>query len=221
MEKAVIFDMDGVIFDSERLYIKYSMITAKLMGYEMDYDFGLSLVGVGADAVSQKLIEKYGQSFPKEKFGLTVYENYKKGVFSGELKLKKGINEILEYLKNKGYSIGLASSTFSKTIKWQLEHYKLIGYFDYIIGGEEVVKNKPSPECYIKCIKKLNVLPENTYIIEDSYDGVRAGYLAKAKVVMVPDLLLPNRIISNFCVYVAQDLFAVIEYLERNITNKN
>jgi len=214
--KAVIFDMDGVIFDSERLFIQYSQEIALKMGYKMDWEFGLSFVGVGQNIIAEKLLKKYGDDFDLLTFEKNVFERYKKGVVDQELVMKNGVFELLEYLKKEDYKIGLASSTQGELVVWQLEKYGLLKYFDHIIGGDDVCHNKPCPECYLSSLRFLEATPNETYVIEDSFDGVKAGFDADANVIMVPDLIEPNIQITKMCKFVAKDLLNVIDYLKNN-----
>lgn len=106
--------------------------------------------------------------------------------------MKAGVEELLKYLKETGYKIAIASSTRSALVKEQIEDAGLMKYFDVIVGGDQVKKSKPEPDIFLKAAELLVVKPENAYVIEDSYNGIRAAKSAHMRPIMVPDMVQPD-----------------------------
>ena len=106
--------------------------------------------------------------------------------------MKAGVEELLKYLKETGYKIAIASSTRSALVKEQIEDAGLMKYFDVIVGGDQVKKSKPEPDIFLKAAELLVVKPENAYVIEDSYTGIRAAKSAHMRPIMVPDMVQPD-----------------------------
>lgn len=187
--KAVIFDMDGVIFDSERLVIecwrviadKYNIPDIEKACYEC---FGLNRI-----ITREKMLQRYGEDFPYDIYKKEMSDLFHSRYGGGKLPQKIGIHELLKFLKSKSIKIGLASSTRSEVVKMELADGGLIDYFDVIIGGDMVVKSKPEPDIYLRACEELGVKPNEAYGIEDSFNGVRAVYRAGMNCIMVPDIV--------------------------------
>ena len=113
--------------------------------------------------------------------------------------MKPGVMELLSYLKEKGKKIALASSTRRETVINQLRWAGIIDYFDVIICGDMVARSKPAPDIFLKACQELGVSPENTYAIEDSYNGIRAAHAGQLRPIMVPDLLEANERDGRIC----------------------
>lgn len=215
--KAIVFDMDGVIFDSEKLVIecwkviadKYNIPDIEKACYEC---FGLNRV-----ITRDKMLNIYGEYFPYDDYKKEMSDLFHSRYGGGKLPKKKGIHELLEYLKSKSIRIALASSTRSEVVKAELRDGDLIDYFDVIIGGDMVEKSKPEPDIYLKACEKLGILPEEAYGIEDSYNGVRAVYRAGMKCIMVPDLVEPDDEMKKISKIILPSLFEVKDYFIENL----
>lgn len=110
----------------------------------------------------------------------------------GRLPMKKGVIELLTYLKSEGKKIALASSTRRQTVMSQLKDAGILDYFDAVICGDMLQRSKPAPDIFLKACEEIQVLPEKAYVIEDSYNGIRAASVGKMHPIMVPDLLSEN-----------------------------
>ena len=122
---------------------------------------------------------------------------------------------MLKYLKDNGYKTALASSTSEGTVRRELGMAGLLDFFDFIIGGNNVTHSKPDPEIFLKAMAGLGVAPETSIVIEDSYNGVRAGHASGAFVVMVPDLLPPTDEILPLTDMVVESLTELLERIRR------
>ncbi|MBQ8825435.1 MAG: HAD family phosphatase [Ruminococcus sp.] len=190
--KCVVFDMDGVLFDSESLVIQCWEKTAEKYNISDIKAICQSCLGVNSVATKKKFLEKYGDDFPYDAYKKEMSELYWNEVKAGKLQLKSGVMEILKFLKENDFAVGIASSTRLKVIEEETKRFGLFDMFDKIIGGDMVKNSKPSPEIYLTACKELNVLPEESYAVEDSYNGIRSASAAGMHAIMIPDLLPPN-----------------------------
>lgn len=175
MKKGIIFDMDGVLIDSEEYYFNRRMEYFKKIGIKPNHTNFKKFIGKSNDAVWELLVED-SEIRPKIKAGYEVSirddkTNYK------EL-LIPGIHDFLKLLKNRNIKIALASAgDRNRNIK-VLYDCQLYNYFDVVLGSEDVQKNKPNPEMYIKAIEQLNLLSGECLVIEDSFNGIMAAKTA-------------------------------------------
>lgn len=213
--KGVIFDMDGVIFDSERLYLECCMQTAEVFGLDNMEKTCLSCIGLNTEKTLQKFSQVYGNVISVNEFWKEATSRFAEKVQNNLLPVKKGAREILEYLKNKNIPIALASSTITSRVQSELTAAGLIDYFDVIIGGDMVTKSKPEPDIFLYAADKLNISPKNCCIIEDSFNGVRAAQASGAFVIMVPDLVQPTEEISSLADMIFTSLCEVQEYFKQ------
>ena len=179
MIKAFIFDMDGVIVDSEPLHFEVNRRIMRDFGLEFSDEFFHAYVGITNEQMWADLIERYSlnttiEELQKEDFLL------KKEVFR-DLQPIKGIPELLANLKKDGIAIGLASSSEKAFIEMVLEELGIRGYFQAVVSGEEVERSKPEPEIFLRAAELLNVDPADCLVLEDSRHGVEAAKRAGMK----------------------------------------
>ena len=211
---AVIFDMDGVIFDSERAYMVCCIEVGKKYNLENVEEVCLKCIGINSRETARILYESYGDSFPLEKYRQEVYELFREVYGNGKLPVKEGVQELLGYLKSAGVPMAIASSTKSSDVKMELDEAGLLKYFDKVIGGEMVERSKPEPDIFLKAAEELGMEPENCLVIEDSHNGVRAAYTAGMIPVMVPDLLEPTPEMKEKTAAIYKTLLDVIGFME-------
>lgn len=211
--EAVVFDMDGVIFDSERAVMNCWLELAQkydIKDIEKPY---FACVGTTMTRTREIMLETYGDDFPYDEYARESSLMYHEKYDGGKLPMKPGVIELLSYLKEKGKKIALASSTRRETVTNQLRWAGIIDYFDVIICGDMVAKSKPAPDIFLKACQELGVSPENTYAIEDSYNGIRAAHAGQLRPIMVPDLLEANDEMRGMAECVCDNLNEVIDYL--------
>lgn len=211
---AVIFDMDGVIFDSEKLSLKCWKLLAGKLNLKNIEDVFFESIGTSVQEAEQKFNIAYKNEYNFEDFKREKTELYKQMYENGKLYLKPGAIEILSFLKECGIKIGLATSTKTAVVNRELEDYNIKHYFDVIICGDMVEKCKPSPDVYLKACEVLECKPEICYAIEDSYNGIVAAKRAGTNVIMVPDLKRYDELEYKSSVIIMQSLFDVIDYLK-------
>lgn len=208
---AVIFDMDGVLFDSESVYIE------GYVKYASDYpdirETSLSCIGANGRRTREIFVEKYGGEFPFDEY----YRKVKAYVQSHPIPLKTGAVEILKFLSKKNIPIALASSTSSQSVMKMLREADILHYFDKVICGDMVSHSKPHPEIFLKAGEELGYPPDSCYVIEDSYNGIRAAFNAGMIPVMVPDILQPDEEIREKLSYLFSDLSAAQAFFEERL----
>lgn len=211
---AVIFDMDGVIFDSERAVMKCWKELSEKYHIENIEDAVLSCTGTTMTRTREIMLERYGKDFPYDTYAKEASELFHKRYDGGRLPMKKGVVELFTFLKEQGKKIALASSTRRQTVFSQLTEAGIFHYFDEVICGDMVAKSKPEPDIFLKACSALAVIPERAYGIEDSYNGIRAVSAGKLHPIMVPDLLEANDEMKALAEVVLADLLEVREYLK-------
>ena len=159
------------------------------------------------------------EDFPFDEFTETVHIPIKKRLLEEGTPVKEGVREILEYLKENGYIIGMASSSSKESVMGHLKETGLEKYFRAVITGDMVEHSKPDPDIYLKACEELGVTPTNVVAIEDSHNGVRSAYRAGMKPVMVPDLIEPTPEIEAMLYGKFYSLLDVLDYMKNN--NKN
>ncbi len=185
---AVVFDMDGVLFDTQKIYLKSWIETGvKLEIPNLDKP-AFECIGRNRHDQHEILYDFYNGNFDFDEF-----YKVKDEIFSGHLEkegvpLMKGTVEILQYLKSINAKVAIASSSSIKSIEHHIQLNKIENYFQKIVGGDLVVHSKPAPDIYLKACELLQVDPVQTYAVEDSYNGVKAAVAAGMKTIMIPDV---------------------------------
>ncbi|MCL2593221.1 MAG: HAD family phosphatase [Defluviitaleaceae bacterium] len=188
----VIFDMDGLMFDTEMVYYKAFIRGLKEFNLEFDNDVFLSSIGTSFIKTHEILTERYGRFVDIDTL-LDKVNSYKDDIVLTEgLPIKTGVLELIEFLDENGIKKAIASSSFREII---LENLKISGIkndFDYIISGAELKASKPDPEIFTKTCADLEIHRDNAIVLEDSLNGLRAAYSAGIKCIVVPDMLPPD-----------------------------
>lgn len=212
--QAVVFDMDGVIFDSEKMVILcWKEVADKYHIENIEYACRQCL-GSNKEAARERFKEIYGQDFPYDTYKAEMSALFHERCSGGRLELKPGVTELLSYLRDNGKIIALASSTREEVVYRELTDAGIVDYFQEIVCGDMVARSKPYPDIYLKACECIGVNPENAYAIEDSYNGIRSASAGGLRPIMVPDLAEPTKEMEELSEVILPSLFAVREYLK-------
>ena len=211
--KAIVFDMDGVLLDSESVCDEIWILLADKMGLP---DIQAAIVenrGCSERQMAKNLIARYGKGFDCPKFFSDFSEIFRQVEFSKGIPLLPQVKETLEYLKEKGYRLALATSTGRATAARQLKAVKIFDYFEACAFGDEIERSKPAPDIYLKAACDLGVEPKLCVGVEDSPNGIKSVAAAGFKAVMVPDRIEPSDEIKSLCWKIGKPLSFLREVL--------
>ncbi len=216
----VIFDMDGVIFDSERTLLESWLETAERYGVDRELvrDTYIRCIGTNRNQTTEIYTSAFLPVLGEERMWSLWEESYalhRERYAGGALPLKAGVRELLEYLSERGIPAGIASSSRKSTVEQQIGAAGLAGFFVGCVGGDAVKISKPDPEIYRLACGTFGFDPARTYAVEDSFNGIRSASAAGLKAVMVPDLVPPDDEMKRLSVTVCKDLFEAMEYFSR------
>ena len=211
--KAVVFDMDGVIFDSERAVMQCWKEVASRHNIPDIEKAILACTGTTMVRTREIMLNLYGADFPYDEYARESSAIFHSRYDGGRLPMKPGVKELLTFLKERGKKIALASSTRQQVVTDELRDAGIIEYFDRIICGDMVSRSKPAPDIFLKACEELNVSPSDSYAIEDSYNGIRAAHAGGLHPIMVPDLLPADEEMQSLAEIILPNLTSVIEYL--------
>lgn len=197
--EAVIFDMDGLLLNTECLYIDESKKVVESMGHHIPDEIYLECVGTSHSMTRAILLEHLGSDFPLEEWEEKIHHRVVSCFENNGVEKMAGVESLLEALREMGIPMAVASSTRRKNVEGLLKMGGIREYFDYLVCGDEVKQSKPNPEIFLKAANALSVSPESCLVFEDSFMGIRAAYAAGMRPVMIPDLKNPDDEISRLC----------------------
>ncbi len=208
LTKAIIFDMDGVMFDTERLYEEAFLSVAKQWGYESDVtlEFVKSFKGQKKESIKklyktlldEKSIQKTGKGFDADEHMKQVLEYLDGYIERNGMPVKHGLIELIKYAHINNIKVAIGTSEKLERVKYYLEKADIgIDLFDAIVCGNMVEHGKPAPDIYLKVCEKLSVNPEDAIVCEDAPNGIMASYNAGTKTIMIVDLIEPTEEIKK------------------------
>lgn len=213
--QGVIFDMDGLMLDTEKLLLRFWCEAAAEMGYAMEKKHVLSIRSLAAKYAEPKLKGYFGQDFDYKKIRDRRKELMNSYIEEHGIETKKGVRELLSFLKEHGYKTAVATATDLARTQKYLKSVDLLRYFDKIVCASMVENGKPEPDIYIRAAKELELLPENCIALEDSPNGILSAYRAGCMPVMVPDLDEPSEETRKLLFGLEEDLLKVIELIKK------
>ena len=190
--EGVVFDVDGVLFNTERLMHQIWHEVGAEMGWPQPGRDYLEFVGNGRSVIFEKMLTFYGPDFPKEEFLTTCSQTLQDRVEQFGVPLKPGVREILDFLKEQNIPIAIATSTAMRRTGKRMELTGLAPYFSAMITGDQVTHGKPDPEIYLLACKALGTDPSRTLAVEDSRNGILSATAAGMPTVMIPDMIPPT-----------------------------
>jgi HAD superfamily hydrolase (TIGR01509 family) len=211
--RAVVFDMDGLLIDSEALFRDAMMHVAKEQGRDLPLAVFLRMVGMPAGGSRKVALEHFGEDFAFDAFNEAAwaYANVRN---EQGIALKPGVLELLDHLDRAALPRAVATSSSHRAVELHLGRRGLASRFDAIVAAGDYARGKPNPDPFLTAAVRLGVAPEFCLALEDSHNGVRAAHAAGMMTVMVPDLLEATAEMRGLCCCVAASLHHVIEMLE-------
>ena len=212
---AVLFDMDGLVLDTEKLYTRFWQEAANALGYPMTKEQALGMRSLNRGVGLAKMQSYFGPEVDYDVIRNKRIELMDAFVKEEGVTLKPGIHELLAYLKEQGIKTAIAtSSPLERTILY-LTSVGLQNSFDELVSGYMVEKGKPEPDIYLYAAEKLGVKPSECMVLEDSPAGILAAHRAGCLPVMVPDQDKPDKETKAMLYALAENLLAVISLLEQ------
>lgn len=212
--QAVVFDMDGVIFDTERLVIEFWKEVAKKHNIPNVEHTCIQCLGANRVRTREIFLENYGADFPYDPYRAEVTELFNTHYKGVPLPTKPGVRELLSYLQEQDIKVGLASSTAQHLVRDEIGTAGLLPYFQTLVCGDMVEHSKPAPDIFLKACEILNADPTKSIAIEDSFNGIRSAHCAGMIPIMVPDQVQPTDEIRTLAFHVMPSLLDVLNWLK-------
>lgn len=217
---AVIFDLDGLLADTEIISLKVYQELLKDFGIPFTEEtYSREYSGHREEENVQRFLDTYDLPWNFDQTLEKVYELEARILAKG-VNLKKGAKNLLAFLQREGIPIALATSSVESRARMILDSNGILSLFDHLVFAKDVKRSKPSPDIFLKACSDLNVLPENCLVLEDSEAGIEAAYRAGIPVICIPDLKMPAQFFLNKTEQVFQDLDDVRDYLESKKENQ-
>lgn len=185
----VIFDMDGLILDSERLFMEQKRIVCLQYGYDMTTENYITTIGTAGETLRKILRDLYGEDYPMEKISRESRERVNRIIEAQGPPVKPGIGDLMEALYRNKIPFCICTSTDTDTATHYMEMAGFLPYLQFLKGGEQVTRSKPDPEIFLQACEKAGVRPERCLVLEDSPNGIRAALAAGMQVIAIPDLV--------------------------------
>lgn len=212
MKKAVIFDMDGLMIDSERATYEEYCRKLEQLGYSFDEATYRLCLGKNKQGICQVFYDHFDDDFPMVEVWDDAHDWLDERL-AREVPLKDGLLDLLKYLKDNNYKTIVATSSARARVDVILKNAKIDQYFDDTICGDEVSHGKPHPEIFLTACQKLGVKPSEALVLEDSESGILAAYDGNIDVLCIPDMKYPEPHFASKATKIVDSLNDVIDYL--------
>lgn len=197
MKQGAIFDMDGLLFDTERMYRDSWKQSAQQFGLVHNPDFPRTVCGSSGAHMREIILQYYPQVDAKAFADDCILRVERE--LETHVPEKNGVRDILQYFKQHGVRVAVASSSKRATVLHNLKQADILSYFDAIVSGDQVTHGKPAPDIFLLAAQQIGCEPENCYVFEDGTNGILAGAAAGCTTIMIPDLTPPNAQLEQLC----------------------
>lgn len=211
--RAVVFDMDGLLVDSETVYCEALTAQAAAMGHVLPLEVMKRMIGHSWAGSAVVLKEHFGEAFDTDRLRDGSVERFYE-LAKAEIALKTGVMELLDRLDELGLPRAICTSSRRTDVDHHLAAHDLAHRFNAILAQGDYPRPKPNPDPYLKAAEALGLPPQDCLALEDSHNGVRAAAGAGMMTIMVPDMLDPTEEMRSLCIRIARDLHEVRELLE-------
>ena len=212
--KGVLFDMDGVILDTEKLYTRFWCEAAQALGFPMTHEMALGMRSL-SHAVGERQLKDYlGENVDYQQVRSKRIELMTAFIDENGVEIKPGIHELLAFLNENGMKKAIATSSPLDRTKTYLSQVDLVDSFDELVSGHMVEHGKPAPDIYLYAASQLGLKPEECLVLEDSPTGLLAAYRAGCIPVMVPDQDQPNEEVKERAYAVVDNLITIMDFIE-------
>lgn len=215
--KGAVFDMDGLMIDTEKLYLRYWKEAAAEFGYSMQDEHVFAIRSLARKYSIPKLKSIFGEEFPTEDVRKRRTELINAHIEKYGIDVKKGLFELLSFLRSNGVLLAVATSTPHERAFYCLEKIGALEYFDAVICGDMIESGKPEPDIYLTAAGELGLPPEQCAAFEDSPNGIKAAFAAGCHAIMIPDMTPPDEETAPLLSAVYDDLAQAAAYFEGRI----
>ena len=213
MKRGAIFDMDGTLFDTEKLYRQAWIETADTFGLKRKPEMAAAMSGKSVKNILLT-IPQFFQDVDANEYFKRVVERVLREI-EKELVIKEGVIEILTYLKENHVATAIASSSDTNSIIKNVKRKDIYKFFDAIVGGDQITNGKPAPDIFQLAAKKINLPPEDCYVFEDSSTGIRGAAAANCSPIMIIDTVEPLPDIRELCAGVFYNMNDALDAIKR------
>ncbi|MDF3000789.1 MAG: hypothetical protein K0Q48_908 [Bacillota bacterium] len=215
MIKGIVFDMDGLMFDTERLAKEAWTYAGTQLGLNITQEMVIKTLGLNIDDTNRVLMEELGEAFD-----LMEAREIRAGyvtdfIENNGIPMKNGLLELLNYLKGNDYKITVATSSEHEVARYNFRRAGISDFFDQIVCGDMIEQGKPAPDIYLRASEIIGIPPDECLALEDSPMGILAAHRAGLKPVMIPDLKQPDEETTKLLYARLTTLHDVIELLTR------
>lgn len=212
--KLIIFDMDGLMFDTEKISFVSWKDAAARYGYQIDDGIFRKTIGANLTSAKEIYLKHFGSNFPIEEITSERVRITEEIIRLNGVPIKKGLYDLLDYLSQISIKKAVATSTSRNRALNLLKLANIDNRFDYILCGDEIEKSKPDPEIFLKVSHKLGCSPDQCLVLEDSEAGIEAAYKAGMFPIMIPDMKEPSELTQKLILKKMDSLLDVKYFLE-------
>ncbi|MGI6472716.1 MAG: HAD family hydrolase [Candidatus Methanomethylophilaceae archaeon] len=216
MIKAILFDMDGVLIDTERINLRFTIEAAKDFGFDLKPEDALKQRSTAPEESDRYYRSVYGEDFDFYAIRDERRRRMRDFIEENGLDLKEGVREVFEHLEKMNLKKAVVTSTQYDRAMNYIRMLGIENRFDAIVSASMVERGKPYPDVYLYATEKINEKPENCIAVEDSPNGVRAAYGAGCKVAIFPDLTEPDEEMRNMGTWVLKSMESLIGILDES-----